>query len=112
MRQFRIAYFLMMVGTVPWIAMLAWVVTILVFNKHGRPPAVFMLDPIGMVGLMLAVYTFALVFAGTGACWSFLITRRYPELGTKEVASLRATIGVVVGVPLLCIILGFLVKML
>ena len=91
----------MVVGGTSWIAMLGWVIAIFLLNKPGESPLVFMLDPIGMVGLMIAVYVCSIVLTGIGFLWSVALTRKYPNLCSSVVTALRAMVGVVMGLPLL-----------
>jgi len=110
--QSRLANVLMVGGATPWIAVLGWVIAILLLNIHGRPPRIFMLDPIGMIGVMIVVYMCALLFAGIGVWWSFFLTQKHPELWTKKVAALRATVGLTIGIPLLWTMSSYISKFL
>jgi hypothetical protein len=91
----------MVVGGTSWIAMMGWVIAIFILNTPGESPRVVMLDPIGMVGLMIAVYVSTIVLSGIGFLWSVALTRKYPNLCSSVVTALRAMIGVVMGLPLL-----------
>lgn len=99
-------------GVTPWIAMVGWTIAILLLNVHGESPRVFMLDPIGMIGLMIVAYVCSLVFAGIGFWWSLSLTRMYPELWSRKVTALRATVGLAIGLPLLWIATSYIFKIL
>lgn len=108
----RFANVLMGVGLAPWVAVLSWVISILLLNRRGEPPVIFMLDPIGMIGFMMTVYVFALVIAGIGLWWSLSLTRIHRELLSKIVVTLRIAVGVFVGIPLLLTFLSDVLKVL
>lgn len=99
--QSWIANLLMVVGRASWIAIMGWVIAILTLNTPGESPRVVMLDPISMVGLMIAVYVSTVVLSGVGLLWSGALTRKYPNLCSNAVTALRAMIGLVMGVPAL-----------
>ncbi len=99
--QSLVANLLMAVGGTPWIAMMGWVIAIFLLNVPGESPRVFMLDPIGMVGLMITVYVSSIVLTGIGFWWSVAITQKYPNLCSSVVTALRVIVGVVMGLPLL-----------
>lgn len=112
LHQSRFANVLMGVGLAPWLAVLAWVISILLLNKRSELPIVFMLDPIGMIGFMMTVYVFSLVIAEIGLWWSLSLTRIHRELSSKIAVTLRIAVGVLVGVPLLLTILGDVLQIL
>ena len=60
-----------------------------------------MLDPIGMVGLIIVVYVSTIVVSGIGFLWSVALTQKYPNLCSNVAFALRALIGVVMGLPML-----------
>ena len=102
-KKMRFANSLMVGGITPWIAMMGWAIAILQLNVQGKSPRVFMLDPIGMIGLMILVYVGSLVFSGIGFWWSLSLTNVHPEFRSWSVTALRATVAVVMGFPLLLI---------
>ena len=110
--KFRFANLLMMCGVVPWIIMLGWVIAILHLNVNGQPSRIFMLDPIGMIGLIILVFIYSLLLSGIGLWWSFSLTQKHPELYSKKLTSLRATAGLTIGIPLLLTTLGYIQKIL
>lgn len=101
----------MVVGGMSWTAMMGWVVAILLLNVPGKPPRVFMLDPIGMVGFMMTVYVCSLVLTGTGFGWSVALTRKYPELWSRMVVAPRGMVGVAMGLPLPGLAFNFVIRM-
>jgi hypothetical protein len=108
--QFRLANLLMMCGVLPWIAVLGWVSAILLVIERGRPARIFMLDPIGMIGLIMMVFIYSLLLSGIGVSWSFSLTQQYPELCSKTTTALRAMVGLTLGIPLLCTCFGYIAK--
>jgi hypothetical protein len=100
-QQATFSSILMVAAVLPWLAMVGWIIAILTLNVRGEPPRVAMLDPIGMIGLGIAVYLCSLLVAGAACCWSLVLTHRHPELRSKKKNMLRAGIVTAFLLPLL-----------
>ena len=106
-RKLRISSILMILGIAPWVIILVWVAAIFLLNMHGRPPRVFMLDPIGMIGIMILAFTIAAICGGLSTIWSLSLTRYNPELCSKRFLFFRgAVILAIVGPALLALYFG------
>jgi hypothetical protein len=108
--QFRLANFLMLCGVLPWIVVLGWVSAILLVSDKAHPGRIFMLDPIGMIGLIMMVFIYSVVLSGIGVWWSFSLTQKFPELWSKKATTLKAIIGLTLGIPMLCLCLAYIGK--
>lgn len=93
-------------GILPWALVMAWVITFLLTTVPGRPPRMFILDPLAMLGLMMATFAGALVVAGIGTLWSLSLTRRHAELRSRTVTVYRTVVVLVLAVPLLWSVVG------
>lgn len=100
------ANFLMGAGVLPLALYIVWVAAFLITTVPGQPPSIPIIDPLGMVGLGMAVYLGALVVAGLGMAWSWLLVRAYPERDTRWVLTLRALVMLVLAAPFIFSFLG------
>jgi hypothetical protein len=107
-RQSAFANFIMVTGATPFLAMVGWTIAILSLNVRGQPPRIFMLDPIGMIGLIIVAYACSLLFAGIGMWWSFAVSRSHPQILSTKIKCLRILVGLTLGSPLLMILPGYL----
>jgi hypothetical protein len=98
--QLCFANTLMTLGVLPWLLTLVWVAAIFMLTPAGGPPAVPMLDPIGMIGFMGMTFLFALCVAGLGACWSWLLTRDGEPVDTRASRVFRGAVLVAMLGPL------------
>ena len=108
--QLYCANTLMTVGVLPWLLTLVWVAAIFVLTPAGGPPAVPMLDPLGMIGFMGMTFLFALCVAGLGACWSWLLTRDGEPVGTRASQVFRGAVLVAMLGPVLAQWLAVLLR--
>jgi hypothetical protein len=104
--QLWMANVLMTVGALPWLLTLAWVGAFFMTAAHGRPPAVPVLDPLGMIGFMGMTFLFALCVAGLGAFWSWVLT--YDEQGpaSRTARVFRSAVLLALLAPLLVLLLA------
>jgi hypothetical protein len=79
-RQLCLANSLIILGLFPFAAVCGWIAAFHWTMVPGQPPRVPIIDPIGMVGLWLVSLAVTAFVAGSGAVWSWMITRAYPEL--------------------------------
>ncbi|WP_449406335.1 hypothetical protein [Massilia phosphatilytica] len=93
------ANFLMGAGILPLALYIAWVTAFLLTTVPGQPPRVPIIDPIGMVGLGMFAYLGALVVAGLGMVWSWLLVHAHPAQGTRWTLVLRAIVVLVLALP-------------
>lgn len=93
------ANFLMGAGILPLALYIVWVAAFLITTVPGQPPRIPIIDPLGMVGLGMVVYLGALVVAGLGIAWSWLLVRAYPERRTRWALALRAIVVLVLAAP-------------
>ena len=93
------ANFLMSAGILPLALYIAWAAAFLLTTVPGQPPAIPIIDPIGMPGLGMVVYLGALVVAGLGMVWSWLLARAYPERRMRGALVLRAFVVLVLATP-------------
>lgn len=98
-KKLRLSRCLMIVGITPWAIVFVWIFAILFLNVRGRPPSVFMLDPIAMIGLTIITYAYAAMVAGLGTLWSFLLTRSNPELESTDFTELRRAVMLALMAP-------------
>lgn len=90
--QLSLANALMTIGVLPWVLTLGWVAAFFLATPPGGPPAIPILDPLGMIGLMGMSFMFAFCVAGLGACWSWLLTRDDEELGARRAPLYRTIV--------------------
>jgi hypothetical protein len=99
--KLRIASILMELGILPWVLTLVWVAATLLLNVRGRPPRIFMLDPIAMVGVMMVTFAIAVIVAGLSTLWSLLLTIHHEHLRSRKIVILRIIVAMALGLPLL-----------
>lgn len=87
--RLRAANLLMTFGVLPWLLVLAWVMAFFLTTVPGRPPRVFIIDPLGMIGLMMMSFLFALCVAGAGLIWSWLLTRAGADAASRTTLACR-----------------------
>jgi hypothetical protein len=90
--QLCLANLLMTVGVAPWVLTLVWVGAFFALTPRGGPPAIPILDPLGMIGFMGMTFLFGLCVAGLGAVWSWLLTRNAEELGARRAPVFRSLV--------------------
>jgi hypothetical protein len=92
-RQLCIANSLIILGLFPFAAVSGWIAAFFWTTVPGQSPRVPIIDPIGMVGLWLVSLAVTAFVAGSGAVWSWMITRAYPELRSWVHVLLRLVAG-------------------
>jgi hypothetical protein len=103
--QLRLANTLMTIGVLPWLLTLAWLAAFFILTPPGGPPAIPILDPLGMIGFMVMSFLFGLCVAGAGAFWSWVLTRDGEE-GTRASSVFRSAVLMAMLGPLLMQWLG------
>ena len=94
------ANILMIVGIVPLILGISWIVTIISYAQHHRGEMGGS-DALLMIAVLFVTYTFAAVVGGASALWSMSIVRRNAGLHSKSATVIRAVVGLMLGLPLL-----------
>lgn len=87
----------MVLGISPWVLDLGWVASIVYLS--GPAPRIFMLDPIAMIGVLIATFAIGVIVAGLGMLWSFSLTASYPELLSQKITSWRIAVAAVLIAP-------------
>lgn len=90
--QLCLANTLMTVGVLPWALILVWVAAFFALTPAGGPPAIPIIDSLGMIGLMGMSFLFGLCVAGPGAVWSWLLTRDAEEGGSRKAPLFRSLV--------------------
>jgi asparagine N-glycosylation enzyme membrane subunit Stt3 len=67
----------------------------------GQPPKVPIIDPLGMIGLLMMSFIFTLVMAGIGALWSWSLTTRNAEIRSLSALTFRLVTAFVLIAPFL-----------
>jgi hypothetical protein len=100
-QQLRTANVMMGLGLLPLALVVVWTTAFFLTLVPGRPPTVPIIDPIGMIGLLLMSFIATLAIAAPGAFWSWWITHRHAELRSRTVQALRLLTVLVLASPFL-----------
>jgi len=95
----------MTVGVLPRVLILVWVAAFFALRPTGGPPAIPIIDPLGMIGLMGMTFLFGLCVAGPGAVWSWLLTHDAEEGGSRQAPLLRSLVLLALLGPVLALFL-------
>lgn len=99
-RKLRLANFLMVLGVVPLLLGIAWIVSAIVYIRQ-HPGQGAGSDAFLMIFLLVVTYAFALVVSGASALWSALVARRAAGLRDRTAAITRTVVGMILAGPLL-----------
>lgn len=99
--QLRIANILIGIGVAPLALVLCWTIAFFLTAVPGQPPKIPIIDPIGMIGLLIVSFLITLVMAGTAACWSWSLTSTHAEIRSRTALSFRLVTAAVLIAPFL-----------
>lgn len=99
--QLKIANILIALGVLPLALVLCWSVAFLLTTVPGQSPTVPIIDPIGMIGLLITSFLITLVVAGLATCWSWSLTTRHAEIRSWASLTFRLVTALVLIAPFL-----------
>src|SRR5450830_21007 len=100
-RQLHWANFWSAVGMLPFGLVVSWTALFFVSTTPGKPPAIPILDPIGMIGLGIMTLLCMLAVAGPQLWWGWKLTSYYTELRSRTALVLRFTAALLLLSPYL-----------
>jgi CHASE2 domain-containing sensor protein len=100
-RKLRIANMLMGLGMIPFALVFCWALAFLLTTVPGEPPKVPIIDPIGMVGLLVTSFVITAVVAGTSALWSWSLTSSNIEIRSWSALAFRLATVLLLSGPVL-----------
>jgi hypothetical protein len=99
--QLRIANILIGIGVLPLALVLCWITAFFLTAVRGQAPKVPIIDPIGMIGLLVMSFIITLVMAGISALWSWSLTTRNTEIRSRAALTFRLVTALVLIAPFL-----------
>jgi hypothetical protein len=99
--QLRIANILIGIGVLPLALILGWTMAFFLTAVPGQPPKVPIIDPLGMIGLLIMSFLITLVMAGIAACWSWSLTTRHVDIRSSAALAFRLVTALVLSAPFL-----------
>lgn len=99
--QLRIANILIAIGVLPLALVLCWTIAFFMTTVAGQAPKIPIIDPIGMIGLLMMSFIITLVMAGISALWSWSLTYRNDEIRSSSALALRIITALVLIAPFL-----------
>ncbi len=98
-RQLPIADCMMGVGMLPLLLVGCWILAFFLTNERGQPPAIPIIDPIGMIVILLVSFLLSAVVAGGAALWSWILVVRHSELRSRRARTLRLATALLLASP-------------
>lgn len=98
--KLRTAHALMALALLPLLLGICWIVSVVHYGRQ-HPGQAGLTDFFVMIAVFVATYGFAVVVAGTGVVWSFVIKRQDPSLRTRSATWMLIGVSGVLALPLL-----------
>ena len=99
---------MMGLGMLPLLLVGCWILAFFLTTERGQPPIVPIIDPIGMIGILLVSFLITAVLAGGGALWSWILVIRNKELRSGRARTLRLATALLLASPF---VLPFLLRL-
>lgn len=100
-RQLKISTILMGFGVLPLGLVVAWISAFFLTSVPGQAPRIAIIDPIGMVGLLLVSFIITCLVAGGSAIWSWVLVIKHKDIRSRRALVLRLVTALVIASPFL-----------